>query len=298
MPGPKVKTGRYRVRADDVVQLNHIRTRDAYAQEKRKDLAKALTKQLRRIGRLQEKLFVSDRQSLLLVFQGMDAAGKDGVIRAVTHGVNPQGFSIANFREPTEEELRHSWMQRHWVAVPGRGQIALFNRSHYEEVLIVRVHPEYIENRRLPPRVIDEHFWRERMDDIRAFERHLLANGTRIVKFFLHLSREEQHRRFIRRLDDPEKHWKFKLSDTTERMFWNDYRRVYEETIGATCTDDAPWYIVPADHKPAMRLIVATVIAEALSAMSPELPVTSPEQQRTINEYRQTLTAGPPPDDA
>lgn len=296
MPAPKVKTHRYRVEAGGVVQLERIPTRDSLAEFDRKALRKALAKQLGRIVHLQEKLFVSNSGSLLLVFQGMDAAGKDGVIRAVTHGVNPQGFSIASFKEPTEDELAHSWLHRHWTALPPRGQIALFNRSHYEEVLVVRVHPEYLASRRLPWRAIDDSFWGERLEDIRGFERHLVRNGTRVVKFFLHVSPEEQRRRFIRRLDDPAKNWKFKLSDTQERMFWDDYRAAYQDAIAATCTDDAPWFVVPADSKPAMRLIVAAVIAETLRSMSPRLPATSDEEQKTIDEYRQTLTGASQPE--
>lgn len=284
------ETSQYRVVANAAVDLASIPTRHGLANIPKP--GKRLARQRRRIARLQERLFASSSASLLLVFQGMDASGKDGTIRAVLKGVNPQGISVTSFKQPVGEELSHSWLWRHWRTVPAQGQIGVFNRSHYEEVAVVRVHPELLAARGLshPP---PEEFWDERLGDIRAFERHLTHNGTRIVKFYLHVSQEEQRRRIMRRLDDPKRQWKFHSSDITETALREEYLAAYQTAIAATATESAPWFIVPADHKPTARLIVATVIAETLAAMAPEMPRPGPDALRAIADYRNSLANMP-----
>ena len=283
-------TSQYRVAANAALDLASIPTRHGFADIPKS--GKRLARQRRRIARFQERLFASSSASLLLVFQGMDASGKDGTIRAVLKGVNPQGISVTSFKQPVGEELSHSWLWRHWLTVPAQGQIGVFNRSHYEEVAVVRVHPELLAARGLshPPA---EEFWDERLDDIRAFERHLLHNGTHIVKFYLHVSQEEQRRRIMRRLDDPKRQWKFHSSDITETALREEYLTAYQTAIAATATESAPWFIVPADHKPTARLIVATVIAETLAAMAPEMPRPGPDALRAIADFRSSLSDMP-----
>lgn len=279
-------TAQYRVAANAAVDLASIPTRHELADIRKP--GKQLAHQRRRIARFQERLFASSRTSLLLVFQGMDAAGKDGAIRAVLKGVNPQGISVTSFTRPVGEELGRSWLWRHWLTLPARGQIGVFNRSHYEEVAVVRVHPELLAARGLPYPP-PEDFWDERLGDIRDFERHLVRNGTHIVKFYLHVSQEEQRRRIMRRLDDPKRHWKFHSSDITETALREDYLSAYQTAITATASESAPWFIVPADHKPTARLIVATVIAETLTAMAPEMPQPGPDALRAIADFRDSL---------
>lgn len=283
-------TSQYRVSANAAVDLAAIPTRHGLADIRKP--GKRLARQRRRIARFQERLFASSRTSLLLVFQGMDASGKDGAIRAVFKGVNPQGISVTSFKEPAGEELTHSWLWRHWLTVPARGQIGVFNRSHYEEVAVVRVHPELLAARGLahPP---PEEFWDERLRDIRAFERHLHVNGTHIVKFYLHVSQEEQRRRIMRRLDDPKRQWKFHSSDITETALREEYLSAYQTAIAATATEFAPWFIIPADHKPTARLMVATVIVETLAAMAPEMPRPGPDALRAIAHFRDSLASMP-----
>lgn len=283
-----VDVGPYRMTTGASLDLSSVATHhelgDANA------VRKGLARQRRRISRFQERLFASNRESLLLVFQGMDASGKDGTIRAALKGVNPQGICVTSFKEPVGEELSHSWLWRHWAAVPARGQIGVFNRSHYEEVAVVRVHPELLAARGIahPP---SEAFWDRRLDDILAFERHLAGNGTHVVKFFLHVSREEQRRRILRRLDDPKRQWKFRPSDITETALREDYHGAYRSAIEATATEAAPWFIVPADHKPSARLIVATAIAETLETMAPKVPKPGPKTRRALAKYRNSLAS-------
>ena len=243
------------------------------------------------LSELQQKLYAQQRSSLLIVFQGMDAAGKDSTIKHVTSGVNPQGFQVFNFKQPTYKEIDHNYLWRYWRAMPERGRIGIFNRSYYEEVLVVRVHPEILEARRLPQQEFDERFWRNRYQDIRSLERHLNENGTKVVKFFLNLSRTEQKKRFQKRLDNPEKYWKFDPRDIGERRFWSDYQDVYQSAIAATHTDDAPWYLIPADHKWTMRAIVAAIVTTELDGLSPRYPNPTEEQMAQINWAREQLSA-------
>ena len=250
-----------------------------------------LRERVRTLGELQQKLYAEHRYSLLLVFQGMDAAGKDSTIKHVTSGVNSQGFMVYNFRQPTYKDIEHNYLWRYWRAVPERGRIGIFNRSHYEEVLVVRVRPEILEARRLIQENFDERFWRNRFQEIRSLERHLGENGTKVVKFFLNLSKDEQKKRLQRRLEDPEKYWKFDPSDIEERRLWSAYLLAYQDAIAATHTEKAPWYLVPADDKGTMRAIVATIIASELTALDPRFPEPTEEQLAKINWAREQLAA-------
>ena len=281
----------YRIAPGETVDLAALPTLPACAALGDKKLRLALRKRVRRFSSLQERLYAENSRTLLLVFQGMDAAGKDSTIKHVTSGVNPQGVRVANFSRPTSKELEHSWLQRHWPALPGRGHIGIFNRSHYEEAVTLRVHPELLRARKLPPQPVNDAFWRQRLRDMAAFEHHLGRNGTRIVKFFLNVSKQEQRRRLISRLNDPAKNWKFDPSDLAARSRWDDYHRAYEAAFAQTSTPEAPWYVVPADHKPAMRLIVATVVVETLKAINPEFPKPDERLLQEIEKAKVRLAA-------
>lgn len=221
---------------------------------------------------LQERLYAQDRWSLLLIFQAMDAAGKDGTIEHVMSGVNPQGCHVTSFKQPSAEELDHDFLWRCVRHLPERGRIGIFNRSYYEEVLVVRVHPDLLAKVRLPDQLVSKKIWEQRFEDIRNFERYLGRQGTVIRKFFLHVSKEEQRRRFLRRLEEPEKNWKFSLADVHEREHWRDYQKAYQEMIQHTATRDAPWYVVPADHKWFTRVVVGAAIVDALESINPTFP--------------------------
>jgi PPK2 family polyphosphate:nucleotide phosphotransferase len=239
----------------------------------------------------QELLYASDTWALLLIFQAIDAAGKDGTIKHVMSGVNPQGCQVFAFRQPSGEDLRHDFLWRCAKVLPERGRIGIFNRSYYEEVLVVRVHPELLAAERLPPGVGDRRLWEERFEDINAFEHHLVRNGTVVVKFFLHLSKEEQRRRLLERLEVPEKQWKFSTSDLAEREHFDAYRAVYEEALSATSTSWAPWYVVPADHKPAMRAMVGGVIVREIERLGLRYPPPAPAAAAALEEARGRLLA-------
>jgi PPK2 family polyphosphate:nucleotide phosphotransferase len=241
------------------------------------------------IGKLQEALYAVDQWSLLLIFQAMDAAGKDGAIKHVMSGVNPAGVQVFSFKAPSSEELDHDFMWRTTRCLPERGRIGIFNRSYYEEVLVVRVRPKLLSGQRLPQAAVGDDVWKTRFESINASERHLARNGYVIRKFFLHLSKAEQKRRFLARLDTPEKNWKFSLGDVTERGNWNNYMAAYEDMIRNTATKDAPWVVVPADHKWYARLIVATATVDALRELHLRFPATTPERTRELAEARAQL---------
>ncbi len=237
----------------------------------------------------QEKLWASDTYSLLLIFQAMDAAGKDSTIKHVMSGVNPQGCQVYSFKQPSPEELDHNFLWRCMKALPERGRIGIFNRSHYEEVLVVRVHPELLLRQKLPHAEPSQAFWQARYEDINGFERHLTRNGTVILKFFLHVSKEEQKQRFLKRLDNPKKHWKFSPADIAERAHWDEYVEAYEEALTATSTEWAPWYIVPADHKWVTRAVVADILARTIEGLDLRYPEVSAEGMRALDMARQQL---------
>jgi len=244
---------------------------------------------VKEMARLQDILAAQDRWGLLLVFQAMDAAGKDGTIKHVMSGVNPQGVEVTSFKAPSAEELRHGYLWRCMKCVPGRGRIGIFNRSYYEEVLVVRVHPELLESQKLPKVLVTKHIWEERFEDINHFERYLTRNGIAVVKFFLHVSKKEQKRRFLERLDTPEKNWKFSAFDLKERQCWDQYQEAYQDMIEHTASEYAPWYVVPADNKWFTRLVVAEAVVEALKGMNLKYPKVSGEAQAALKEARQQL---------
>lgn len=243
------------------------------------------------LSRLQTVLAAQDRWGLLVILQAMDAAGKDGTIKHVMSGVNPQGVQVSAFKTPTQEELRHAYLWRTNQRAPARGEIGIFNRSYYEEVLVVRVHKQVLENEQLPKRLVTKRIWQERFEDINCFERYVTRNGIAVVKFFLHLSKKEQKRRFMERLDKPEKNWKFSAADVREREFWDAYQDAYEDAIRHTATEHAPWYVVPADHKWFSRLVVAQAIVDTLKKMDLKYPKMTSEQTKALATARQALAS-------
>jgi PPK2 family polyphosphate:nucleotide phosphotransferase len=244
---------------------------------------------VKELSDLQDKLYAQDRWSLLLIFQAMDAAGKDSAIKHVFSGVNPQGCHVTSFKAPSHEELDHDYLWRCFRALPERGRIGIFNRSYYEEVLVVRVHDELLRAQKLPPALVTPRIWDERFEDIRDLERYLTRNGTVVRKFFLHVSRDEQRKRFLARLDEPEKNWKFAVGDVRERSHWNEYMRAYERMIRHTATRYAPWFVVPADNKWFTRLVVSAVIVDALSALRLHYPRVSRSRRRELAVARARL---------
>ena len=249
-----------------------------------------LQKHVEALSSLQRVHYASDRYALLVIFQGMDSAGKDGAIRHVMSGVNPQGCQVWSFKQPSAEELQHDFLWRTTLRLPARGQIGIFNRSYYEEVLVVRVHPEMLSSQGLPEQLRHEKtIWEERYQSIRDFERHLYRNGTRTVKVFLHLSREEQRKRFLARIDEPEKNWKFSRADIHERNYWKRYTKAYGDCLNATTTHHAPWYAVPADDKDNAQLIVSQIVLDALAELKPAYPKTTPKRHRELESIRKLL---------
>ena len=259
--------------------------KDQFKPEARELLAKGVEE----LARLQDVLAAQNRWALLLIFQAMDAAGKDGTIKHVMSGVNPQGVDVHSFKQPSAEELSHGYLWRTMKYAPERGHIGIFNRSYYEEVLILRVHPELLENERLPKSLVTKHIWEERFEDINTFERYLTRNGIAVCKFSLHLSKKEQKRRFLERLEKPEKNWKFSTSDVKERQYWDAYQAAYEDLIRHTATKHAPWYVVPADNKWFTRLVVAGAVAHALQSMGLEYPQMNKAQKAELAKARRQL---------
>ena len=241
------------------------------------------------LSALQDKLYAQDQWAVLLIFQAMDAAGKDGVIKHVMSGVNPQGCEVHSFKAPTSEELDHDYLWRCSKRVPERGRIGIFNRSYYEEVLVVRVHPQILQKQKVPRALLTKRIWDERHGDIRSFERYLGRNGVLVRKFFLNVSKEEQKKRFLERIDNPQKNWKFSTTDSHERKFWNDYQKAYEDMIRATATEEAPWYVVPADHKWFSRLVVAAAVIDALASLDLAYPQVDAAQLKELAAAKQEL---------
>ncbi len=264
---------------------------------KKKDGAKLLAETVKLLSAYQVRLAAQDKDAVLLCLQGLDAAGKDSTIRHVMSGVNPQGVHVDSFKEPTSEELRHDYMWRYAKHVPAGGEIGIFNRSHYEEVLVVRVHPGLLQEQRLPRRHSGHALWTERFDEINNWEHYLVDNGIRMLKVCLNLSKEEQRTRFLRRLDLPDHTWKFSASDVRERQYWDDYQRAYSDLLSSTSTEWAPWYVVPADHKWFARICVSAVLVHALMAIDPRFPEVTADQRREEREARASLLAEAPPGD-
>lgn len=241
------------------------------------------------LAELQDMLYAQDKWAVLLIFQAMDAAGKDGAIKHVMSGVNPQGCQVTAFKLPSAEELDHDYLWRCMKVLPNRGHIGIFNRSYYEETLVVRVHPEYLASQKLPPKLAGKHIWQERFQDIRNFERYLTNNGVVVCKFFLHVSKKEQKRRFLERLETPEKNWKFSSADLKERGFWDEYQAAYEDMIRETATKHAPWHVVPADNKWFTRVVVAAAVIDTLASLNLAYPKVGPAQLKELAKARATL---------
>lgn len=290
MKFPAKLATRYRITNGAKFSLSDIDPADTASLDSKKDAKKMLRKTVEKISGLQETLYAHNQWAVLCVFQAIDAAGKDSTIEHVMSGVNPQGCKVVSFRAPTSAELDHDFLWRTTCALPPRGHIGIFNRSYYEEVLVVRVHPKILAGQRIPEKLIANSVWEERFEDINAFETHLARNGVAVRKFFLHVSKEEQKRRFLARLDRPEKNWKFEAGDLHERDFWDDYMHACEETIRHTATPDAPWHVIPADHKWFTRLAVAAAILETLESLELKYPELSAEQAAGLAEARERLT--------
>ncbi|HLA79052.1 MAG TPA: polyphosphate kinase 2 family protein [Vicinamibacteria bacterium] len=278
-----------RVAPDSKFRLGDIDSGYTGKFESKKQAEERLREGTERLRELQEKLYAQDRWAVLLIFQAMDAAGKDGTVEHVMSGVNPQGCQVYSFKAPSSEELDHDFLWRTNRCLPERGRIGVFNRSYYEEVLIVRVHPQILRAQKLPPELVTKDIWKERYADICALERYLSRNATVIRKFFLHVGKEEQKKRFLARLDQPEKHWKFSLQDAKEREHWDAYMEAYQDMLRATSTEQAPWYVIPADHKWFTRMAVADIIVETLEELKLEFPSLGKEKRAELAEARKLL---------
>jgi PPK2 family polyphosphate:nucleotide phosphotransferase len=278
-----------RVRPGSKVRLKSIDTDSTGSYESKEMAKKHLQKGVLELRRMQEMLYAQDQQALLLVFQAMDGAGKDSTIEHVMSGVNPQGCQVFSFKSPSSEEIDHDFLWRTAKCLPERGRIGIFNRSYYEETLVVRVHPEYLEKQRLPRELATDRIWDHRFEDIRNWEKYLTRNGTVIRKFYLHVSKDEQKRRFLARLEEPEKNWKFQAGDVKERALWDDYQRAYEDMLGATSTAYAPWHVIPADHKWFARLAVADIVIDTLRSMKLHYPKLSKETRAGLEAAKQSL---------
>src|SRR5476651_2164496 len=289
----KISSKDFRVREGHEVNLRKWRTNVKPVYKSKEHYQKLLGEHVAQLSAQQELLYASNRYAVLLIFQAMDAAGKDGAIKHVMSGVNPQGCQVFSFKHPSPTELQHDFLWRTTRDLPERGRIGIFNRSYYEELLIVRVHREILRSEGLPDAPHDDKtVWNERYRSIVDMERHLYGNGTRIIKFFLHLSKEEQRKRFLQRIDEPEKNWKFSLADIAEREYWKPYRKAYEECLSATSTRDAPWYVVPADDKANARLIVSRIVLDTLEGLKMAYPKTSAERRQELQAIRKRLAQG------
>jgi len=286
----KIKLKEYSVPSKKTLDLKKVPTCVKAIYNSKQEYHQILKRQVTELRALQQVHYAADRYSLLLIFQGMDAAGKDGAIRHVMSGVNPQGCQVFSFQHPSVGELQHDFLWRTTCSLPERGRIGIFNRSYYEEVLITRVHPEILHGQGIPDKLLDEKtIWKERYRSINDFEAHLHRNGTRVIKFFLHQSKEEQRKRFLKRIDDPEKNWKFSIADIKERAYWDDYRKAYEDCLVNTSSKDAPWYIVPADDKKNARLIISAIIVEAFKELKLHFPQATRKHLKALESMRKEL---------
>ena len=290
-----MKTGKlahkFRVEDGEDFRLKDVDPADTGHWKSKEHADEALAEGIVRTAELQDKLYAQDNWALLLIFQAMDAAGKDGAVKHVMSGINPQGCQVYSFKAPSEVELQHDFLWRTTRDLPERGHIGIFNRSYYEEVLVVRVHPEILKGQKTPPSLVGKDIWEERFEDIRGFERHMARSGTVIRKFFLHLSKKEQKKRFLARLDEPEKNWKFSAGDIHERKYWDDYQDAYEEMIRHTATKHAPWYVVPADNKWFSRLVISCVVVDTLESLNLEYPKVDDKKKRELEAAKKILLA-------
>jgi PPK2 family polyphosphate:nucleotide phosphotransferase len=281
----------YRITNGKKFRLSRVDTTDTHKlkSDQRPEAKEFLQLGVEGLANLQEMLYAQDRWAVLLIFQAMDAAGKDGAIKHVMSGVNPQGCQVVSFKSPTSEDLDHDYLWRCAKNLPERGRIGIFNRSYYEETLVVRVHPEFLAKQKLPPELVTRHIWDQRYQDIRGFERYLANNGIAICKFFLHVSKKEQKRRFLERLETPEKNWKFSENDITERQYWDEYQDAYDDTIRNTASEWAPWYVVPADNKWFTRLVVAAAVIDTLWELGLHFPKVDDATKRKLGKARTQL---------
>jgi PPK2 family polyphosphate:nucleotide phosphotransferase len=278
----------FRVDGSTAFHLKSHKTNEKGGLDKQK-AEKILEANRKRLSDFQEKLYAHNRWSLLLIFQGMDAAGKDSAIKSIFEGVNPQGCEVHAFKQPSSQELDHDFMWRCMIALPSRGRIGIFNRSYYEECLVTRVHPDLLAKEKIPSRLVTKNIWRERFEDISAFERYLARNGTVILKFFLNISKGEQRKRFLDRLDDPSKNWKFSMADVTERALWNRYMAVYQDIVRQTSTEVAPWHVVPADHKWFARVVIGSAIVSTLETLNLRFPRVDKASLEEFKKVREAL---------
>lgn len=279
---------KFLVTKDSKTNLSKFPTDNTEEYKSKKETAKLLKKNIKRMTELQAKLYAQDKFSLLIIFQAMDAAGKDGTIKHVMSGLNPQGTQVSSFKQPSKEELDHGYLWRISNALPERGRIGIFNRSHYEEVLVVRVH-DLIKYQKVPDKFINRNIWKQRYEQINNFEEYLYENSVVIIKFFLHVSKDEQKRRFLKRIENPAKNWKFSSSDIEERKYWDEYQKVYQEAISATSEKHSPWYIIPADKKWFARLLVSEIIVREMKRLKPEFPKLNDEQLQDLEKSKQSL---------
>jgi PPK2 family polyphosphate:nucleotide phosphotransferase len=281
----------YRVTDGKKFRLKHFDAGDTlnFKSEDKPKAKEALKWGIEVLSEQQDKLYAQDRWAVLLIFQAMDAAGKDGAIKHVMSGINPQGCQVFSFKAPTSEDLDHDFMWRCMKRLPERGRIGIFNRSYYEETLVVRVHKEILDKQKLPEKLITKHIWDERFQDIRNFEKYLMRNGILVRKFFLNVSKEEQKKRFLERIDNPDKNWKFSSADAKERGYWKDYMKAYEDMIRNTATKDSPWYVVPADNKWFSRLVVAAAVIDSLASLNLEYPEVSEDKLKELAEAKKHL---------
>ena len=281
---------RYRIDSPGKLRLREFDPADTGGLANDKDAFQAMLKDdAKKLGKLQERMYAEGRWSVLIILQGMDASGKDGVVENVLSGVNPQGCEVSSFKQPSAEELAHDFLWRTTLKLPERGRIGVFNRSYYEEVLVVRVHPEYLGGQKLPPSLVTDNIWKERLEDIIAFEKHLARSGTLVLKFFLHMSQAEQSKQMLERLEDPEKHWKFNAGDLKERAFWDTYMAAYEDVIRRTASKEAPWFVVPSDNRWFQRLVVAGAVADAVEKLNPQYPKLSDKDMAALEEMKKAL---------
>jgi PPK2 family polyphosphate:nucleotide phosphotransferase len=282
----------YRVIEGEDFRLKDYDPQDTNRLKSKKNAKETLEHSKELLSEFQEKLYAQDRWALLLIFQAMDAAGKDGAVKHVMSGINPQGCDVTSFKAPSKEELDHEYLWRAHRVIPSRGKIGIFNRSYYEEVLVVRVHQDLLNAQQLPKYLVTKHIWEERYEDINNFEKYLVRNGVIVMKFFLHLSKGEQKKRFLERLEMPDKNWKFSMADVKERAYWKDYQKAYEEMIRNTATKHAPWYVIPADNKWFTRLTVAGAIIEKLHSLDLQFPDVDDDKKKELAQVRKALLAG------
>lgn len=285
-----MKTSKYIVKPNTKLDLSKYLTNDTAEFKSKDEVKDQLQKNIERMTELQDKLYAQDKYSLLIIFQAMDAAGKDSTIKHVMSGLNPQGTQVYSFKQPSKEEIDHGYLWRIQKVIPERGKIGIFNRSHYEEVLIVKVH-NLLKYQQIPDELMDDKIWKNRYKQISDYEKYLFENGTVILKFYLNVSKDEQKKRFLDRIDDPTKNWKFSAADVEERMFWKDYQKAYEDAISATSKNYAPWYVIPADKKWFARLLVSEIIVETFKKLNLEYPKLSKEQTAQLQQSKETLLA-------